>query len=227
MKRVFYLVAAALLLCGCGKDEDKKGGIYGVVTDMSTAEPMRATSVELHVKNDDGKFLLQTKTVTYDDGHYEFNDLKTGEYQLVVNSEGYKKISYNILVSDGKTSQGDMQLERLVIGLPLHTSISEINANSVTLTASSDYKADIPQITEVGFIYATHNNPSNGGLKIVSAPKKGSICGFICSYNYKFESTITGLIPNTRYYVQAYMKGMVNGSVAIEYSNEISFVAAE
>ena len=67
----FAIILAGLIIGSCTKseegDEDKLGSIYGVVTELSTAEPMRAMGVELYKSN---KLLL--KTVTFDDGHFEF-----------------------------------------------------------------------------------------------------------------------------------------------------------
>jgi len=52
MKKVltFVIVLAGLIIGSCAKseegDEDKLGSIYGVVTELSTAEPIRAIGVK-------------------------------------------------------------------------------------------------------------------------------------------------------------------------------------
>ncbi len=227
MRRIFCFMMVTALFCSCTKEENEtQGSIYGVITEMDSAEPMRATSVELHSKSNNSNYLLLTKTVTYDDGHYEFNNLSTGSYRLVLNAEGYKNITHDVLVDGSKTSKGDMQLERLVIGVSISANISQISTNFATIQASytvSSYSP--PQISEVGFFYAKHKNPSNGGSKMVAT--KYSIGGGLNFTAYGFNSTATGLIPNSTYYVQAFIKSSINNGIAIDYSNEISFIAAD
>lgn len=65
---------ALVLMCSCDENEEERmGSIYGVVTDKTTIEPMRGTGVELHASANEGYgYSLLTRTVTYDDGHYEF-----------------------------------------------------------------------------------------------------------------------------------------------------------
>ncbi len=69
MKKIFWLFIVGFLLCGCSTEKsDEKpiatGDIYGVITVKSTAQPMRATGIDLYYNN-----ALLLKTVTYDDGH--------------------------------------------------------------------------------------------------------------------------------------------------------------
>ena len=65
------MMLTSIMYISCMKSEecteDKLGSIYGIVAELSTAEPMRAMGIELY-KSD--KLLL--KTVTFDDGHFEF-----------------------------------------------------------------------------------------------------------------------------------------------------------
>ena len=84
MKKLFIwvMMLSCILLGACTSPDDASdarqnlGSIYGIVTELSTAEPMRAMGVELY-KSD--KLLL--KTVTFDDGHFEFVNLAQGDYQ--------------------------------------------------------------------------------------------------------------------------------------------------
>ncbi|MDR2835037.1 MAG: carboxypeptidase-like regulatory domain-containing protein, partial [Bacteroidales bacterium] len=67
MRKIIYLVlAATLVFSGCKKDE-LSGGIYGVITDKATGEPIRNAGVQLNP--------LGTKTVTGSEGQYEFTEL--------------------------------------------------------------------------------------------------------------------------------------------------------
>jgi len=101
-------MAAAMLICSCTKDkENSSGSIYGTITDKATGEPMRSAGVELHQDNN-----LLTKTVTGNEGNYEFQDLSDGQYTLKVTVHGYQDIEYSVLVASGKSARADMQLEK-------------------------------------------------------------------------------------------------------------------
>ena len=109
MKRTFYwMMAAVALMCGCSdeaKETERPGGIYGVITDKATSEPIRAAGVQLNTGE---------KTTTGNDGQYEFTELKAGDYTLQVTKTGYTELfGYKIKVEQGKTIKGDIQIEKL------------------------------------------------------------------------------------------------------------------
>jgi hypothetical protein len=114
MKKIFYLAAAAILLCSCGDDDEKDekapGSIYGVITDKATGEPIRAAGV--------GLTTLGLTTVTGSEGQYEFTDLKADTYTLQATKTGYTDLlNYKITVAAGKIAKGDVQLEKLPASL--------------------------------------------------------------------------------------------------------------
>lgn len=166
----------------------EKGNIYGVVSIKSTAEPMRATGVELYYNN-----ALLLKTVTYDDGHYEFVDLKAGTYELRVVAEGYVDAVFNVIVEAGRTAQADMQLTEIETYMTIRTlDITDILGNKATLNGTYAYRGpNAPD--EVGFFYATHLTPINGGIRITATVQEN------------FSIVISDLTEKD-YYVQAYAK---------------------
>lgn len=106
MKKTFYLfiIAAVALLNGC-EEAKQQGGIYGVITDKATEEPIRTAGVQLSTG---------MKTITGDEGQYEFTELEAGGYTLQISKTGYTEIlNYKIVVEAGKTAKGDMQMEKL------------------------------------------------------------------------------------------------------------------
>jgi hypothetical protein len=110
MKKIFYVMAAAALACGCAEDAPDEsaalGGIYGVITDKATGEPIRSAGVHLNPTG--------INTVTGSEGQYEFVELKAGDYTINVTKTGYTDLaSYKITVAAGKTNKGDVQLEKL------------------------------------------------------------------------------------------------------------------
>ena len=113
MKKILWLFIIGFVLCSCSTEKsDEKpiatGNIYGVITIKSTAELMRATGVDLYQNN-----TLLLKTVTYDDGHYEFTDLKVGTYELRVAVDGYVDAKSNVIVEAGRTARADIQLTEI------------------------------------------------------------------------------------------------------------------
>ncbi|MDR0834968.1 MAG: carboxypeptidase regulatory-like domain-containing protein, partial [Tannerella sp.] len=102
----------AALLCTCTKDEkevEQLGSIYGVITDKATGELIRSADVQLNSLG---------AITTGDDGRYEFNDLKAGEYTLQVTKTGYDtKRSLKIAVKAGQKLKYDVQLEKLPASL--------------------------------------------------------------------------------------------------------------
>lgn len=214
MKKLTYLLLTAMsvvLLYSCTSNEtDLRGEIYGMVSESGTAEPMRGISVELYTSPSDnfmydqpgGALLL--KTVTYDDGHYEFTDLAPGNYQLVINAEGYQTAKYSVLVEAGRTARADMQLTRRDTYMTVRTlSATDIQGDRATLngqcTSSSSYRPK-----ELGFVYSTSPTPQNGGTTI--------------KCDNTFSHTISGL-QKGQYYFQAYAKN----DLGTEYGDVQSF----
>lgn len=214
MKRLglFLMMVVIIGLVSCTTDESvTTGGIYGVVTVKETAEPMRATGVELYY---DGSLLL--KTVTYDDGHYEFENLSAGEYELKVVASGYVDALYSVVVEAGRTARADMQLERLNTNMTVRTlAATDVGGNKATLNGVcnyGNYVGDPYKPNEVGFYYSTSPTPNNGGIKITST---------LSSFNY----TINDLKKGT-YYYQAYANNKIGLSYGEVQSFEISGLPA-
>ena len=189
--------AASLMLCcmffGCKPEEEKLGTIYGIVT--VTGEPLKGIGVSLFV---DDALLL--KTVTYDDGHYEFSDLNPGEYTLEVETEGYNTFSTTVMVEAGRQARADMQLTLVETGLNVITYEAVISGNAALLKGHYDWVYSSSKPNEVGFYYST-STPVTNGTKV----KTNEITSTSQNYHYDFEVSIPDLMPGT-YYVQAYAK---------------------
>ena len=99
-----FAVLAFLVSCG-GSESSTPGSIYGVVSDKATGEPIQNAGVEL--------LPVGLKTVTGSDGSFEFLDISSGHYNLLVTKTGYSDTkSSTITVESGKQSKGDVQLEK-------------------------------------------------------------------------------------------------------------------
>ena len=151
MKKIFYFIMAITLLGGCEPDEGKQtGGIYGVITDKATGEPIRAAGVQLNP--------IGTKTVTGNEGQYEFTELQSGEYTLHVTKTGYTDlINYKITVSAGNTMKGDVQ----IVKLP--SSLRVVNDNKQNIDAL-DFGSAAADITRSFSIF--NDGPDDFGWEI-------------------------------------------------------------
>lgn len=209
---IWAMVLGSILLGSCTKseegDEDKLGSIYGIVTELGTAEPMKAVGVELY---EAGSLLL--KTVTFDDGHFEFSDLNPGSYQVKVVADGYEQTEEgNVTVEAGRQARIDLQVKKLVFKNHMVVRTIEATTSSSQATLKGEYLYDAAEYapSEVGFVYATQNNPKEGGTLV-----KGKVDNVTKS----FSASIDGLSKGT-YFVQAYAKN----KVGTEYGEVRSFI---
>ena len=191
MKKVVFYMLISICLFSCKPEEAvvSTGNIYGVVTVKETAEPMRATGVELYHL---GSLLL--KTVTYDDGHYEFEDLEAGEYELKVVATGYKDATYNVIVESGRTARADMQLEKEYTGIIVRTLDVEdrhIFKGEYTITTEINYSIAKPE--ETGFLFSSSKDNILNGEQIKAEFSSGSFWA-------------EKILPMGVWYFQAYVK---------------------
>ena len=187
--------AAAMMLCcmffGCKPEEEKLGTIYGIVT--VTGEPLKGIGVSLFV---DDALLL--KTVTYEDGHYEFSDLKPREYTLKIETEGYNTFSTTVMVEAGRQARADMQLTLVETGLNVITYEAVVSGNAALLKGHYRYNYSSDRPDEKGFYYST-STPVTNGTKVKTNDAESTSGG------YDFKVDVPDLMPGT-YYLQAYAK---------------------
>ena len=238
-KIIYFIIASVLLLCGCNKDkEDAYGTIYGIVTDKTTGEPVIAGSVELMVESS-----VLTRTITGSDGHKEFRDLKPRHYVVRIISAGYRQQTYNLIVEPGRTTNGDILLERQPTYLSVVTNpVSNITATSavVIIRYSRAYNFFDPRDGS-GSNNATHSHteerpngiiisqrdngstyPTNGGFYYSTDPdpKRGTRVHVTQGlYDPIYSQTLSGLTANTTYYAQ----GFVTNLLGTEYGNIVRF----
>ena len=205
-------VVTALFLGGCGSENetDRHGSIFGIVVEHATGEPIRTTGVELFRQWDN---VLVTRTVTGNEGQFEFREIEAGRYRLNVLADGFQNTEFNVEVRAGIVARADMQLERvpiIPIGLTVRTLyITNVGVNSATLNGNVSWIGSGSTPNEQGFFFATHNNPANGGTRVTAA--RGN--------NNNFSTAIRDLAAGT-YYVQAY----ATNSIGTEFGEVRSFV---
>lgn len=213
MKKLLLLamVLSSIMLGACTSDEDSKnepGSIYGIVTELSTAEPMRAMGVELY-KSD--KLLL--KTVTFDDGHFEFVKLSQGDYQVNIVSDEYEQTEKGLVnVEAGRQARIDLQVRKLAFKTHIIVRTIEPVVSGSKVTLAGEYTPEtgndyLP--SEVGFVYDTQGNPKSGGTVIKCK---------VDNETKSFSTTVDDFGKGT-YYVQAYAKNRLG----TEYGEVRSF----
>ncbi|MFZ4400496.1 MAG: T9SS type A sorting domain-containing protein [Bacteroidales bacterium] len=104
-------------------------------------------------------------------------------------------------------------------GFPNVQPVATLTTNSVSsvtsTTASSGGNVECEgnaQVTQRGICYSTSSNPTTSNQKIISGNGSGS-----------FNSTITGLLPNTTYHIRAF----ATNSFGTSYGNDVSFVTLQ
>lgn len=217
MKKLILLFVYASVITSCSSDaEITTGSIYGVVMEMDSAEPMRSVGVELYGydSNIDSYKPLIRKTVTYDDGHYEFDNIEPGEYVLQVVCEGYRMYEfgqiiseYNILVEAGKIARADLQIRKEDNGLTVTTQSANVVGSSVILSGKYNRRyTNYPDPDEVGFRYSSSSQLNQHSPSVTA------------EMSYNISATIHDL-EKGKYYYQAYAKNRYGTS----YGNILSF----
>lgn len=107
MKRLLRLAAAAALLCGCmacdPTDKQEYGTIYGVVSDVETAETLPNAAVVLSPGG--------ASQMTGNDGRFEFNELEIRQYTITVQKDGYSTNRKTINAIVGESVEANIPLK--------------------------------------------------------------------------------------------------------------------
>lgn len=208
MKHQFLFIAFLLIVVGfsysCSSTSEEvstKGSIYGIVVESSNTEPLAGLGVELYrIGNSHNSLLL--KTVTFDDGHFEFTDLDPDEYLIKVVATGYDESSteYYVTVEAGRQARVDMQVKKQDVNLVVVTLQPDVNGSLVTLKLKWRATTVAYEPFVRGFIYSKNPDPKSFGEYVQ--------LGYYNSITLNFEQG--------KYYVIAYATntiGTVYGEV--------------
>lgn len=180
MKKIIYLFNI-VLICGLYSCEKLPGSIYGMVVESSNTEPLAGLGVELYRIGKEHNSLL-LKTVTFDDGHFEFTDLEPEEYLIKVIAEGYDEAStqYYVIVEEGRQARVDMQVILKYTYMTVVTNTPQVNDKDRVVQLSmrvtwwfDNGRTKNESPFERGFRYAAHNQPISMGT-VVKLPSESS-----------------------------------------------------
>jgi hypothetical protein len=98
------LITMALTNSCTQKQYNLFGGIYGIVSDSDTGEPIENASIVLAPGG-------KTKT-TGTDGRFEFNELDPTQYSIQVQKTGYKTDKKAVTVVSGEQTPANISLTK-------------------------------------------------------------------------------------------------------------------
>ena len=108
MKRILKLLLPAILLTAMYSCKpaaiDTFGEIYGVVTDMDTAEPVVNAIVVLSPGG--------TSLMTAEDGRYEYRYLEPQQYTITVQKNGYSTNRKSVTVVPGEKTEANISIRK-------------------------------------------------------------------------------------------------------------------
>ena len=123
MKKLFYLMMTAALLCGCAKNESiesiSNAKIHGSV--VASGEPVNAAAILLTPGGG--------VKITGSDGMYEFADLTPGKYEMKVFKENFQSFNQTIDVSDGKDKEVTATLTKSAGKLSINKAYIDMGSN--------------------------------------------------------------------------------------------------
>lgn len=97
-----------LLTTGCSNDTelDLYSTINGQITDKQNGEPIQAAAITLTPGGN--------TTVSGSDGTFEFNNLNSGQYTVIVQAEGYLTNRKSVNAISGETHRVDIPLTKII-----------------------------------------------------------------------------------------------------------------
>ncbi|TAL80457.1 MAG: hypothetical protein EPN88_01205, partial [Bacteroidetes bacterium] len=144
-------------------------------------------------------------------GNYAINNISGGAYTVYAEKTGYNNYSISIIVSTGWAYTQDIVMTTSA-SLPTvtTTSVTSITTNSASSGGNVTSQGS-SSVTSRGVCWSTNQNPTVADNKTTDGTGTGS-----------FTSSITGLSPNTTYYLRAY----ATNSVGTSYGSQVSFTTS-
>jgi hypothetical protein len=181
---------------------------------ITEPDALNLTSTLAEVSCYNGNNGSATVNVTGGTGSYTYSWAPSGG--TAATATGLTTGTYTVTVTDDNSCTASLTVQILqpVNPVTLNTvAVSGITVNSASLsgTASADgINTDSGScLTEVGFVYAQHANPTTADTKINISAALGT-----------FTNSLSGLRGNRTYYVRTYA---INSNGFVNYGNEVSF----
>jgi predicted heme/steroid binding protein len=182
--------------------------------EITEPDALNLTSTLTEVSCYNGNNGSATVNVTGGTGSYSYSWAPSGG--TAATATGLTTGTYTVTVTDDNSCTASLTVQILqpVNPVTLNTvAVSGITVNSASLsgTASADgINTDSGScLTEVGFVYAQHANPTTADTKINISAALGT-----------FTNSLSGLRGNRTYYVRTYA---INSNGFVNYGHEVSF----
>ena len=207
---VLGMIVLSQIFVGCKKDDENKMPICSISLSDQTGKIEKGLSItiELRANDSDGKIVMQqlfidgVKKEIPDNGNYVCN---TDNYQI-----GNHNIEFVVFDNDGATSSSNINFEIIkatTIPVVSTKDVTEIKKTSVK--CGGIVKSDGgKEISERGICWGLNSNPTVADNKLIDNGGEDD-----------FETVISGLAENTKYYVRSFAKN----EKGVAYGNEISF----
>ena len=108
MKNILKLAVAVALLYGCVACEpteyENYGTIYGIVSDVETAETLPNAAVVLSPGG--------TSQMTGNDGRFEFTELEIRQYTITVQKDGYSTNRKTVNAIVGESAEANIPMSK-------------------------------------------------------------------------------------------------------------------
>ena len=170
---VLSLLLSLAFVAGCSKEEDGMGAtLSGIISDSQTGKQLAGAKVELEP--------LGKEWMTGTFGSYEFDNLPTGNYTLVVSKENYHTERKEINLSDAEKYTLDIALGPPFSDfsvLPLSIDLGyDLNTASVDIVNTGDFPIDW-EIKSYGFTSTTRSmtHADSIGALISCSPLSGRV----------------------------------------------------
>lgn len=212
IRKTAAIIIAAVISVSCGKQDTPNlsyGSVSGIVTDSDSQIPIKEAAISLYISGDNSAI---ANTVTGTDGGFAVKNLIPGNYAVEAKMNGYETGNTSVKVIMYENVTADIKLRLLKIRAVINTvAPSSVGENKAT-SGGTLVSAGTGQITEWGICFGTETAPTIEGNKI-TAPVTGET----------FSVELTGLTPNTTYYIRAYA---IN-EAGTAYGTQEQFTTAE
>lgn len=208
MKNVYYLLFVLALIAGCELDNYDAPNVTlsGKVIDSETNELVENGGVNngTRIHLFEGSSTQPIMTNSYPDGHFVNAALFQGNYKLVALG-AFEMVDDTIHITMEGNTTADV---KVIPNLRLKATLQDFDGTTATVSVDYSKVAEEQTLNQLALVWSTINNPNmftffGGGQQTMNVASENLTTGEVIF-------TITGLKPETTYYIRA--AGATNNS---------------